>query len=126
MNPENKVTPSSCLGYYSHSLGQNSIPLHALQGKNLKKNKKHPVIFAVGMKQRHRCILFEHYSQADRCVNVLAWSYDPNLSTQDNKSYQSYSILNLCSTLSSNIPKRDMTDQQCTLGSIIYSLKLKF
>lgn len=66
------------------------------------------------------------HSQADRCVNVLAWSYDPNLSMQDNKSYRGYSILNLCSTLSSNIPKIDMTDQQCNLGSIIYCMKLKF
>lgn len=64
-------------------------------------------------------------SSTGECVHVLAWSCDPIFAHMITKIIKlSFSILNLCSTLSSTL--RDTTDQKCSLGLIIYSIKLKF
>lgn len=81
MNPENKVTPSSCLEYYSHLPEQNSIPLHAFHGEREKK----VMIFTAGTKQRPRYVVPEHQAPVD----VLTSLHDlcnPNLCTRDNQS----------------------------------------
>lgn len=77
MNPENKVIPSSCLGYYSHLPGQNSIPSHALQREN-KTKQKTVMTFTVGMKQRPRCVLSEHQALADVLMSSHNLMIDPH------------------------------------------------
>lgn len=65
MNPENKAIPSSCLEYYSHLPGQNSIPLHALQGGG----KKSYDIYS-GNETKTQYVVFEHQALVDVLMSL--------------------------------------------------------
>lgn len=97
MNPENKVIPSSCHGYYSHLPGQNSIPLHALQGKKLRKKKNSYDIYS-GNETKTQV-----HAGPQALVDVLMSLHDPVIPAfareTANITKVSFSILNLESTL---------------------------